>query len=79
MVNNMVCYLCNKIAINEKEEPDYTYIECKKCGKYKIAGTAVAMTKSRAIDRELTLKWLENQRINGIEIPLISSRDIQFK
>lgn len=75
----MDCPVCGRDDAREFREPtgDFLDIECPRCGKYRITGTAIAMIGARPDhDRMMVSAYVRHSGIESAELPVVSSQTI---
>ncbi|WP_372030030.1 hypothetical protein [Pseudomonas kurunegalensis] len=70
----MECFVCNQEAERLESQGDYQELSCPDCGRYRISGTVVRLwEKARWIHTVAMQQWLEEQRRDGRDLPVINS------
>jgi len=69
----MECFVCNQSAEKRESVGDYVSLSCDNCGVFSLSGTVVILLqKGRWLNTEGSQQWLEEQRREGIDSPLIT-------
>ncbi|HCL3279588.1 hypothetical protein B7H20_25620 [Pseudomonas aeruginosa] len=71
----MGCFVCNVAEVEKLPSPgDRALVKCPQCGSYAISGTVTnELDKGRWLATESTQQWLDEQRRNGVDVPLITT------
>jgi len=70
----MECFVCNNSADARESGGDYVELACPNCGEYRVSGTVVRLfEKGRWLNTVAMQQLLEEQRRDGMALPMISS------
>jgi hypothetical protein len=70
----MECHICNQAAEECDSVGDYIAVNCIDCGPYRVSGTVVdQLQRGRWLNTDASQQWLEHQRRDGVECPLITT------
>lgn len=70
----MECFVCNQEAEPLESVGDYKELSCFECGNYRISGTVFGMwEKARWLHTVAMQQWIEEQRRDGIDVPMITA------
>ncbi|SEQ26623.1 hypothetical protein SAMN03159444_01368 [Pseudomonas sp. NFACC02] len=73
----MECHVCNQAAEEGDSVGDYVAVDCTDCGRYRISGTVIGqLERGRWLDTAASQQWLEEQRRDGVESPLITTSNV---
>ena len=70
--SDYLCPLCSTQARLAPRRGDYSDIECERCGRFRITGTAEACEKSPDLRRRLS-GWVRDQNRAGVDLPTVQS------
>jgi hypothetical protein len=73
----MECQICNQAAEADDSVGDYIAVNCIDFGRYRVSGTVVGqLQRGRWLNTDASQQWLEQQRRDGLESPLITTSNV---